>query len=126
MKTLAKLSAVLFLLVFTTSFTWTNQSELTVHAWNSAVSGLSKVTDEVILTYNKSDICGLKSLGEVKVTEKRWFYFKNDLKAETIAELKKKASEKGGNIVFVDVSEKKGFGIMFTTTYTGYVFEKTE
>jgi hypothetical protein len=89
---------------------------------NSADLTITK--DEVIVTCEKSDVCGLNYLGEVKVTEKRWFYHNSSLKEQTMTELKKLTSEKGGNIVFVDIKEKKGFGIFFSTTIVGYVYEK--
>jgi hypothetical protein len=87
-------------------------------------SGLLNTNDEVIVTHNKSDVCGLEKLGNVTVTENRWFKCTNDLKEKTLTELKKLASEKGGNILFVDITKSKGFGIFFSTTITGYVFRK--
>jgi len=87
-------------------------------------SGIIKANDDVIITFNKSDVCGLKYLGEVNVTEKWWFYHNNDLKEETKAELKKQTLDKGGNIVFVDIKEKNGFGIFFSTSIVGYVYGK--
>jgi hypothetical protein len=87
-------------------------------------SGFISTNDQVIITYNKSDVCGLEKLGEVTVTEKRWFYCNNQLKEKTLTELKKLTSEKGGNITFVDIANSKGFAIFFSTTVTGYVFRK--
>lgn len=84
----------------------------------------SENTDGITITYDSADVCGLKYLGSVKVTEKWWIYNNNGLKEETKEELRKQTFEKGGNIVFVNVKEKNGFGIFFTTTIEGYVYGK--
>jgi hypothetical protein len=124
MKTFIKSSIVLSLFFVLTSFSWTNDNLKKFYNLNQTSTELVNPNDEVIITYDNLDVCGLKCLGEVKVTEKCWFYNNNDLKTETLTELKKHASEKGGNIVFVDINEKKGFGIFFSTTIIGYIFEK--
>lgn len=124
MKTFIKSSIVLSLLLVLTSFARTSEKPKGVCVLNEPLTELSETADNVIITYDNSDVCGLKCLGEIKVSEKWWFYNNNGLKKETLSELKKQASEKGGNIVFVDINEKKGFGIFFSTTITGYVYEK--
>lgn len=93
-------------------------------SFNQTSTELINSKDEVIITYDNSDICGLKFLGKIEVTEKWWFYNNNDLKTETVAELKKQAAEKGGNVVFVDIKDKKSWGIFFSTTIIGYVYSK--
>ncbi len=80
--------------------------------------------DDVIITTDRKDVCGLEYIGEIEVTEKWWFYHNNDLKQETRNELMKQAADKGGQIVYVDIKEKKGFGLFFTTTISGYVYKK--
>ncbi len=123
MKTFIKSSLVLSLFLVLTSFSLTNINLKEICDLNRSAAELLNPTDEVTITYNNSDVCGLKCLGEVKVTEKWWFYNNNDLKTGTLNELKKQASEKGGNIVFVDINEKKGFGIFFSTTIIGYIYK---
>ncbi|MEI6854122.1 MAG: hypothetical protein WCL06_14845, partial [Bacteroidota bacterium] len=123
MKTFIKSSIFLGLFLVLTSFSWTNDNLKKNYDRNQISTELLIPKDEVIITYDNSDVCGLKSLGEVKVTEKWWFYNNNDLKTETITELKKQASEKGGNIVFVNIKEKKGFGLFFSTTIIGYIYK---
>lgn len=105
-------------------------SSFSVHP-DKADSGYSHIIsmkwvslDEVTITFNNEDVCGLLFLGEVYVTENWFLYRNNDLKDKTIAELKMKASEKGGQIVYVDNKEKTGFGIHFKTVITGYVYKK--
>jgi hypothetical protein len=124
METIRKSSALLSLFLVLTSFAWTNDNLKTVVAVNGIPAELTITKDEVIITYDNSDVCGLKYLGEVKVTEKKWFSHNGTLKEETVTELKKLTSEKGGNIVFVDIQRKKGYGIFFSTTIVGYVYEK--
>jgi len=124
MKKIINISSVLTLFIVFTSFSWTSYNVKEVHNLKGTQSGFINTNDEVIITYNKSDVCGLEKLGEVTVTEKRWFYCNNDLKEKTLAELKKLASEKGGNIIFVDITKSKGFAIFFSTTITGYVYKK--
>jgi hypothetical protein len=123
MKTLIKSSIVLSLLLAITSFSLTNDNPERFSNLSQTSTELMNPKDEVRITYDKSDVCGLKCLGEVKVTEKWWFYNNNDLKTETLTELKKQASEKGGNLVFIDIHDKKGFGILFSTTIIGYVYQ---
>ena len=124
MKKIINISSVLTLFIVFTSFSWTSYNVKEVHNLKGTQSGFINTNDEVIITYNKSDVCGLEKLGEVTVTEKRLFYCNNDLKEKTLAELKKLTSEKGGNIVFVDITKSKGFAIFFSTTITGYVYKK--
>ena len=87
-------------------------------------SAQMKTTEEVTVTYNKSDVCGLKCLGEITMTEKWWFYHNNTLKEKTLTELKTQTAKKGGNVVFVDIKESKGFGVFFETRVRGEVFLK--
>ena len=82
--------------------------------------------NSVTITFTKSDVCGLQCLGSVQVTEKRFFRHNNDLKTETIDELKREADKKGGNVVYVDIKESTGFGIFVSNTYTGFVYQKTK
>ena len=124
MKKIIRISSVLSLFIVFTSFSWTSNNVKEVINPKGIQSGIINTNDEVMITYNKSDVCGLEKLGEVTVTEKRWFYCNNDLKEKTLAELKKLASEKGGNIIFVDITKSKGFAIFFSTTITGYVYRK--
>lgn len=124
MKTFIRMSAVVFLYVLFASHTWTG-SNVGRNCYIDEIQTLSaKSTNDVIITYNKSDVCGLSLLAEVKVTEKWWFYCNNNLKAETKAELERLSLEKGGNIVYVDIKEKKGFGIFFSTTIIGNIYKK--
>jgi hypothetical protein len=124
MEKIIKISYALCLFIVITSFSWTSYNVKEGINPKGTQSGIMNTNDEIIITHNKSDVCGLKKLGEVTVIEKRWFYCNNDLKEKTLAELKKLASEKGGNIIFVDITKSKGFGIFFSTTITGYVFKK--
>ena len=124
MKKIINISSVLTLFIVFTSFSWTSYNVKEVHNLKGTQSGFINTNDEVIITHNKSDVCGLERLGEVTVTEKRWFYCNNHLKEKTLAELKKLTSEKGGNIIFVDITKSKGFAIFFSTTITGYVYKK--
>ena len=124
MKKIIRISFVLSLFIAFTSFSLTSYSVKEAVNPKGTQSGFISTNDQVIITYNKSDVCGLEKLGEVTVTEKRWFYCNNQLKEKTLAELKKLTSEKGGNITFVDITKSKGFGIFFSTTITGYVYMK--
>ena len=124
MKKIIKISFFLSLFIGLTSFSLTSYNVKEVFNPNGTQSEFINTNDEVVITYNKSDVCGLKKLGEVTLTEKRWFYCSNDLKETTLTELKKLTTEKGGNIVFVDITKSKGFAIFFSTTVTGYVFRK--
>ena len=124
MKKIIKISSVLCLFIVITSFSWTSYNVKEGFNPKGTQSGIINTNDEVIITHYKSDVCGLEKLGEVTVTEKRWFYCNNQLKEKTLVELKKLASEKGGNIIFVDITKSKGFAIFFSTTITGYVFKK--
>ena len=124
MKVFIENLIVLSLFLVLTSFSLTNDNLKKIYNLNQISTELMNPKNEIIITYDNSDVCGLKCLGEVKVTEKWWFYNNNDLKTETLTELKKQASEKGGNIVFVDINKKKGFGIFFSTTIIGYIYEK--
>ena len=124
MKTLTKSSVILIIFIALTSFSFTNNKLKINYDLNPASAWLFNSGDDVIITYNSSDICGLKCLGEAKITEKWWFYNSNELKAQTITKLKKQASEQGGNIVYVNINEKKGFGIFFSTTIVGYIYKK--
>lgn len=91
---------------------------------DSKIEKVSKQDKEkVIITYNKSDVCGLKYIACVSVTEKRLLYCNSKLKKQTEEEIKKQAADKGGSIVFIDIKEKSGFGLFFTTTINGYVYE---
>lgn len=122
MKTSIKISVALCVFFILTSFSSANYDPIKIHFRDSKHSELWNSNDEVNITYKNSDVCGLKYIGETEVTEKWWFYNNNDLKKETISTLKKQAFEKGGNIVFVDIKEKKGFGIFYTTVITGYIY----
>ena len=124
MKTLIKCSIALSLFFALTSFSLKSDHLKDIYCSKQHITELANPKDEVIITYDNSDVCGLKCMGEVKVKEKWWIYDHNELKTETLNELKKQASEKGGNIVFVDIKEKKGFGIFFSTTIIGYIYEK--
>lgn len=124
MKKIIKISSVLCLLIVFTSFSSTSYNVKEGFNPKGTQSGIISTNDEVIITHNKSDVCGLEKLGKVTVTEKRWFYSNNDLKEKTLAELKKLASEKGGNIMFIDITKSKGWAIFSSTTITGYVFKK--
>ena len=124
MKKIIRILSVLSLFIVFTSFSWTSNNVKEVINPKGIQSEIRNTNDEVMITYNKSDVCGLEKLGEVTVTEKRWFYCNNDLKEKTLAELKKLASEQGGNIIFVDITKSKGFAIFFSTTIIGYVYRK--
>ena len=124
MKKIIKISFFLSLFIGFTSFSWTSYNVKEVFNPNGSQSGFISTNNDVIITYNKSDVCGLEKLGEVTVTEKRWFYCNNDLKEKTLTELKKLTTEKGGNIIFVDITKSKRFAIFFSTTITGYVYKK--
>lgn len=99
------------------SFTTTNTDDL-------LKSAVKVVVQDVTITYNKADVCGLTYLGSVKVVEKRFWYCNSPLKKSTKAELQKLAAEKGGEIVFVDVNQSRGFGLWFSTIYEGLVYSK--
>ena len=124
MKKIIKISFFLSLFIGFTSFSWTSYNVKEVFNPNGSQSGFISTNDDFIITYNKSDVCGLEKVGEVIVTEKRWFYCNNDLKEKTLTELKKLTTEKGGNIIFVDITKSKRFAIFFSTTITGYVYKK--
>ena len=124
MKKIIKISWVLILFIIFSSFSPTSYNGTAVSNPKGTQSGIINTNENIIITYNKFDICGLEKLGEVTVTEKRWFYCNSPLKEKTLDELKKLTSEKGGNIVFVDITKSKGFAIFFSTTITGYVFRK--
>ena len=125
MKTNFKILFILVIYMIISSFTITKNHDNIYRktCYISINNTVDKSIDKIVITYDKTDVCGLKYLGQVSVSEKRWFYNNNGLKKETQTELKKQASEKGGNIVFVDIKEKKGVGIFFTTTITGYVYK---
>jgi hypothetical protein len=124
MKKIIKILFVLSLFIVFASFSLTSNKVKEVSHQSGTQSEFINTNENVIITYNKYDVCGLEKLGEVKVIEKRWFHFSNDLKKSTLAELKKLTSERGGNIVFVDVNRSQGFAIFFSTTIIGYVFKK--
>ena len=124
MKSLIKTSIILSLFFVLTSFTWATDCAKKNDIFNQNCNELLSANDEVIVTYNNSDVCGLKYLGEVKTNEKWWFHNNDKLKAKTLIELKKQASEKGGNLVFIDIKEKKGYGLFFSTIIVGYVYIK--
>ena len=126
MKHLIKVLTICFLYICLTSFTWKNIQDNILKYNNTVkvVSPANRNSDEVIITFKNSDVCGLKYLGFITVTEKCWVHYNNKLKEQTQKELKEQASEKGGNIVFVDIKEISGFGIFFSTTIDGYVFQK--
>ena len=124
MKKIISIYIVLSVFMVITSFSWTIYTMKEGSNPKGSHPGFIKTNNEVVITSNKSDVCGLEKLGEVTVTEKRWFYCNNDLKEKTVAELKKLTSEKGGNIVFVDIAKSKGFAIFFSTTILGYVYRK--
>ena len=124
MKNIIKVSFVLAIFIVITSFSLTSNNSEDVYNPNRNQSRFINTNDDVTITYNKSDVCGLEKLGKVIVTEKRFFYNNNDLKENTISELKILTSKKGGNIVFVDITKSTGFAIFFSTTITGYVYKK--
>ena len=125
MKTFIKTSIVLSLFFLLTSFSWTNDNFKKTYDSSIISSTIVDSVDEVIITYEKPDVCNLNYLGEIKVKEKFLFYHKNGLKKNTLAELKKQASEKDGNIVYVytDMSDD-GFAIGFTRIVCACVFKK--
>jgi len=82
------------------------------------------VVQDIEITYNNADVCGLTCLGTVKVVEKRFWYCNSPLKESTKAELQRLASEKGGDIVFVNINQTRGWALIFSTTYEGFVYKK--
>jgi hypothetical protein len=124
MKKIIKISVVFSLFIVFASFSLTSNNVKKVSNPTGTQSEFTNTNENVIITYTKSDVCGLEKLGEVTVTEKRWFHCSNDLKETTLTELRKLTTEKGGNIVFVDITKSKGFAIYFSTTITGYVYKK--
>ncbi len=124
MKTFIKSSIVLSLFLLLTSFSWTNVNLKEISDSSKISSTTVESVDEVIITYEKPDVCNLNYLGEIKVTEKFLFFNNNGLKSNTIAELKKQASDKGGSIVYVYTDLQNGFAIGFTRTISACVFKK--
>ncbi|PKP03631.1 MAG: hypothetical protein CVU11_07755 [Bacteroidetes bacterium HGW-Bacteroidetes-6] len=106
------------------SFTWTNGNSKKIHDSDKIVSETTASGDEVIITYEKPDVCNLNYLGEIKATEKFLFFNNNGLKSNTIAELKKQASDIGGSIVYVYTDLQNGFAIGFTRIVSACVFKK--
>ncbi len=87
-------------------------------------AAVEAIVQDVEITYNSTDVCGLTCLGTVKVVEKRFWYCNSPLKEATKAELQRLATEKGGDIVYVDVNQTRGWGLIFSTTYEGLVYKK--
>ena len=81
-------------------------------------------TDSVMLTSDKSIVCGLTYIGKISVTEKKWFSYNSTLKEQTEKELKRQSAALGGNVVYIARDNSSGFGIFFTTEITGYVYKK--
>ncbi len=104
------------------SFSWTNDNPEKIHDPCKIVLKMATSADEVVITYEKPDVCNLNYLGEIKATEKFLFFCNNDLKPNTIAELKKQAENMGGSIVYVYTDLRTGFGIGFTRTISACVF----
>ncbi len=84
------------------------------------VDSLKKIT----IVYQKPVNTEATYLGSIKVPEKFVFFHGNkNLKEETIAELKKQAEEKGGNIVYVNNYTTNGLGLIFTRTVYACVYK---
>jgi hypothetical protein len=124
MKAWIKSSIGLSLFSVLMSFTWTNGNSKKIHDSDKIVSETTASGDEVIITYEKPDVCNLNYLGEIKATEKFLFFNNNGLKSNTIAELKKQASDIGGSIVYVYTDLQNGFAIGFTRIVSACVFKK--
>jgi len=80
---------------------------------------------KIISTYNKSDILGQTFIGNINVSEKRWYYNKS-LKETTLDKFKMLADKKGGNIVYIPYRTLQGWGLFVTHTVTGYIYKKVE
>jgi len=119
-----KFSFVLGLLVVLSSFTRTGNDVNNAYLSTENNSGIRHAFSDVIITFDQSDVCGLNYLGEVSATERGWFHNNNNIKEETLATLKKQTLEKGGNIVFINIKEQKGFGFFYSTKVVGYVYQK--
>jgi hypothetical protein len=104
------------------SFLWTNDNPEKIHTSCKIVLNTGASADEVIITYEKPDVCNLNYLGEIKAIEKFLFFCNNGLKPNTIVELKKQAEDLGGSIVYVYTDLRTGFGIGFTRTISACVF----
>lgn len=87
-------------------------------------AAVEAIVQHIEITYNSADVCGLTCLGTVKVVEKRFWYCNSPLKEKTKAEFGQLAAEKGGNIVYVDINQTRGWGLIFSTTYEGLVYKK--
>ncbi len=123
MKTVVKSLISLTLFFMLVSFSWPKGIFNGISPDSTKVS-MTKVksVDEVIITYEKPDVCHLNYLGDIKVTEKFLFFINNGLKSSTITKLKKLAFEKGGSIVYVYTDLHNGVGIGFTRTISACVF----
>lgn len=124
MKTIIKSSIVLCVFMILTSFSLTKDNLKGTCIFNETLPELLTTSDDVIITYEKPDVCNLNYLGEIKVTENFLFYNNNGLKKNTLAELKKQAFEKSGTIVYVYTDLQNGFGIGFTRTIFACVFKE--
>lgn len=124
MKTFVTISIVFSLFVLLTSFSWTYDHPKKYIDSGIFYSTILGAKDEVIITYEKPDVCSLNYLGEIQVTERFMFFCNNDLKSNTIAELKKQAEDMGGSIVYVYSDLNSGFGIGLTRTVSACVFKK--
>ena len=117
--------ALLFLSPFFWSYTSPDNRENRCSRPENGIT-LSPLTnpDSVRLTYNGCDVKSLPYLGIIKVKETRWFHTKSELKKETIGEMKKKAAELGGNIIYISPNEMRGYGICVSSDINGYVYKK--
>lgn len=124
MKTFIKSSVALGLFFSLMSFSWINNHAEKIHHLNKTIPEADDYMDEVIITFEKPDVCNLHYLGEIKVTEKFLFFNNHGLKSNTITELKKQALAKGGSIVYIYTDLQNGFAIGFTRTISACVFKK--
>jgi hypothetical protein len=82
--------------------------------------------DSIVLTNNCQDLNNLQFIDTIKVTEKWFFYDNYIMKDKTINLLKDKAHNLDGDVVYIDISNKKGWGLLYSTTYIGYVYKKRQ
>jgi hypothetical protein len=80
MKLLIKNSILISIFLVLTSFVVTVSTFTKRSDFNQPKTSLSKSADNVAITYDRSDVCGLKCIAEVRVAEKWWIYNNSDQK----------------------------------------------
>jgi len=82
MKAFIKISIGLSFFFLFTSFLGISNNSAKIHDLDEIIWGTVD-TNEVIITYEKPDVCNLNYLGQIKVKENFLFYHNNGLKKNT-------------------------------------------